>query len=99
MRIRTRKSSANALKRALNPAGRSSSSIPSGVSAATTVSSTSCAIRRSGPDDDRVGDQVMNGLAPRAEDEQHIDDAVQRDHLEQAIDDVAQPKYSTERRF
>src|SRR4051812_8251084 len=88
---RISQSMTNAQKRAESPAGRSSSRIPSGVSAATTESSTS------GDDDDRVGDLVVDALAGGAEDQQRIDPAVQRDHAEQPVDDVSQPEDAAER--
>src|SRR4051812_34505907 len=95
-------SSANAYRRGVRPAGRSSRRMPSGVSAATTVSRMS---RESRPasrlHDDGVGNLVVQALPRIPEDEQDLHDAVerpdQRNRRDQAVDDVAQPEDAVER--
>src|SRR6266852_1938186 len=85
----------NAYKRALRPAGRSSSRMPSGVSAATTVSNTPWALRVcSGFDDDGVRKLVVQALPRFSEDEKHVDEPVERDDADQPVHDVAQPEDS-----
>src|SRR5688572_24163214 len=73
--------------------------MPSGVSASTTVSSisrdTSPAV--SGLHDARVSDLVVNALARLAEDQQRIDEAVQRDDAQHAIDHISQPEDAADR--
>src|SRR5262245_55753593 len=82
-------SSAKARKRAERPAGRSSSRMPSGVSTATTVSRMSARRgRSSGLDDDGVGNVVVQTAPCFTEDEQNVDETVQRDDAEHAVDDV-----------
>src|SRR3954471_20187663 len=96
-------SSAKAYKRGVRPAGRSSRRMPSGVSAATTVSRMS---RESRPasrlHDDGVGNLVVQALPRIPEDEQDLHDAVerpeQRDRRDQGVDSVAQPEDPPERR-
>ena len=43
-------------------------------------------------DDDRVGYKIVNALLPHAENEQGIDEHIQRDDAEEPVDEVAQPK-------
>src|SRR5689334_23201130 len=89
---RIRPSMTKAQKRAESPAGRISSRMPSGVSAATTESSTS------GDDDDRVRDPVVNALARITEDQQAVDEEVETEHAgDQPVHDVAQPEDAPER--
>src|SRR5688500_12332788 len=67
--------------------------MPSGDSLATIVSRTTGALTRgSGLDDDRIGEVVVQAPLRRPEDEEHVDDAVNRNDVQQAIDDVAQPE-------
>src|SRR6476659_8753558 len=67
--------------------------MPSGVSAATTLSSTIAAWRDcSGDDDDRVRDHVVQTLPRLPEDEEAVDERVEWDDPEQAVDHVAQPE-------
>src|SRR5262245_48196572 len=95
---RTIQSRMNAYNRAVSPAGRNSSRMPSGVSATMTVSRTSGELRRSsGLDDDGVGNLVVQTLPRLAEDEQMVNQRVERDEPEQSIDDVAEPEQPTER--
>src|SRR6185503_12521782 len=92
MAMRISPSMTNAQKRAESPAGRISSRMPSGVSAATTESSTS------GDDDDRVRDPVVNALARVTEDQQAVDEEIEpEDAGDQAVHDVAQPEDAPER--
>src|SRR5262245_20372812 len=89
----------NAQNRAPMPAGRSSSRMPSGVSTAKTVSMTAPRRgRSSGLDDDGVGNVVVQTASRVTEDEQHVDDAVQRNQPQQSVHDVAQPDQPRERR-
>src|ERR1700730_16916122 len=94
---RIAQSSANAQKRALSPAGCSSSRIPSGVSAVMTVSSMPRQRACSGYDDDGVGELIVDALARLREDEQRIDQPVQRDEAEHTVHDVAQPENPADR--
>src|SRR3954453_7257743 len=96
-------SSANAYRRGVRPAGRSSRRMPSGVSAATTVSRMSRDTRpASRLHDDGVGNPVVQTLPRFPEDEQDLDDAVerpeQRNRRDQGVDGVAQPEDPPERR-
>ena len=71
-------SSSERVERATSPAGRSSSRMPSGVSAETTVSSARLpSAGSSGLDDDGIGDLVVEALARLPEDEEHVDQAVE----------------------
>src|SRR4051794_40564925 len=88
------------------PAGRSTSSIPSGASAVTTVSSEVTAHPGKGRfasslDDDRVGDVVVQALARVAEDHQAVDKRVdragERDHHDDPADEIAQAQQAAER--
>src|SRR6185503_7079519 len=82
----------NAQKRAESPAGRISSRMPSGVSAATTESSTS------GDDDDGVRDLVVNALARITEDQQAVYQKIEAESAgDQAVHEVAQPEDAAER--
>src|SRR5262245_21754322 len=95
---RTIQSRMNAYSRAVRPAGRNSSRMPSGVSATMTVSRTSGELRRSsGLNDDGVGNLVVQTLSRLAEDEQKVDQPVERDEREQSIDDIAEPEQPAER--
>src|SRR5215204_1238846 len=86
--------------RAHIPAGRSSSRIPSGVSEATTVSRMSRTRgRASGLDDDGVGNVIVHAAARVAEDEQPVDDAVERDDAEEAVHEVAADNHPRNRHF
>src|SRR3954451_15525874 len=90
---RITQSSANAYRRAVTPAGRSSSNTPSGVSAATTVSNTFGALGIvSGFHDEGVGELVVEALPRVSEDEQVIDERVERDDADQPVDEIAQPE-------
>src|SRR5258706_16159935 len=72
--------------------------MPSGVSAATTVSSIPWALGElSRLDDDGVGNLVVQTLPRFTEDEEQIDQAVERDDADQSVDDVAQPEDASER--
>src|SRR5829696_6088456 len=90
----------NAHDRAHTPAGRSSSRMPSGVSAATTVSSIwRRPARASGFDDDRVGNVVVHAASLAAEDEERVDDAVERDHSEHGVREVTRDDHARDRHF
>src|SRR5690349_10365891 len=102
MTIRINQSTANAQKRGLRPAGRNSSRMPSGVSAATTVSRTSLAYvdklrGASRPNDNRIGHLVVQTLSCLAKNEQDFDEAVERNDADDRVDDVAQPEDAAER--
>src|SRR4029078_8114748 len=82
------------------PAGRSSSKMPSGVSVDTTVSRISPrSARASGLDDDRVGNVIVHAAPRVAEDEQDVDEAVERNHPEEPVDDVAPDDHAGGRHF
>src|SRR3954469_2051162 len=93
-------SRANAHDRAHNPAGRSSSRMPSGVSAATTVSRMSRPPGRdSGLDDDGVGNVVVHAAARVAEDEQRVDEGVEGNDPEEAVHEVTADEHPRDRHF
>src|SRR2546423_14521836 len=72
--------------------------MPSGVSAATTVSRASVATRgRSGLDDDRVCDLGVETLPRFAEDEERVQQGVERHDADEPVHDIAQPEKSAER--
>src|SRR6185369_8057518 len=98
MPIRIPQSTANAQKRALSPAGRNSRRMPSGVSAVMAVSSMPGPRACSGFDDDGVGKLVVDALARFGEDEQGVDQPVQRDEAERHVHEVAQQENAADGR-
>src|SRR4051794_27164682 len=103
MAKRIAQSSRNAYKRGVRPAGRSPRTMPSGVSAATTVSSGSMAARVSSRlHDDRVGNPVVQTLPRLPEDEQELHDGVEepedRHRADEPVHHVPQKEDASERR-
>src|SRR4051812_27342998 len=92
-------STRNAQKRALIPAGRSSSRMPSGVSAATTESSTRLAGKDAGSrrHDNRVGDAIVQALLGITENEEHVDEREDHRDPQQRGYEISQPEDPAQR--